>query len=125
MGESRYLATIGVIAVALVALAGCRETTPANQQSTHALVQSQNGPTLNGVLPTVVDLPKSAPNPLAVRPNFDDFSWRSFVALAWPVSATRGIPLNPGDPQTLLSAGGNYNAVWTSLREDYELYTGA
>ena len=83
------------------------------------------GVTLNGILPVVVELPPNPPSPVSVRPNFDDFSWRSFIALNWPVDPNmRGAPLNPADPQTLLSAGASYASVWGSYREAYELYTG-
>ena len=78
--------------LAVLALAGCKETSP-KEGETAPPAQAATGPTLNGVLPAVVDLPADAPGVLEFRPNFDDFSWRSFVALNWPVSNVRGEPL--------------------------------
>lgn len=111
--------------VAFLALAGCKESPTKDGETAPPSVAPGAGPTLNGLLPAVVDLPQSASGVLEFRPNFDDFSWRSFVALNWPVSNVRGEPLNPGDPGTLTGAGNAYNAVWGSFRQDYELYTGA
>lgn len=110
--------------IAALALAGCKGT-PATQGDSAPPPNTASGPSLNGVLPAVVDLPESPPSVLETRPNFDDFSWRSFVALNWPVSNVRGEPLSPGNPATLTGAGNAYNAVWGSFRQDYELYTGA
>lgn len=115
--------------LALLALAGCKEAPPGGggtgSPSPGTSVKAGSGPTLNGLLPAEVDLPTPAPGVLEFRPNFDDFSWRSFIALNWPVSNVRGEPLNPGNPATLTGAGNAYNAVWGSFRQDYELYTGA
>ena len=87
---------------------------------------ASNGVALNGTLPVAVDLSDNPPDPLAARPDFDNYSWQTFVALSWPVDgAQRGAPANPGDPQTLLSAGNSYATVWGSYREAFELYTGA
>jgi hypothetical protein len=70
-----------------------------------------------------VDLPSDATTSLQIRPNFDDFSWRSFIALNWPVDPSRrGVPRSPGDPSVFLNAGPTYPSVWNSYREAAELY---
>jgi len=83
----------------------------------------------SGILPVVVDLPPAPPpnapppNPLDLRPNFDDFSWRSFIALNWPAAAgKRGVPQSPGDPNVFLKAGRSYQTVWGTYREASELF---
>ena len=117
---------IGVSVVVLVSVAGCKAQLgqEGNEPGKNGAVQVASGPTLNGILPAQVDLPADAPDPLTFRPNFDDFSWRSFIALMWPASNVRGEPANPTQPTTLTGAGNAYNAVWGTFRADYELYTG-
>ena len=57
------------------------------------------------------------------RPFFDDFSWRSLIALNWPADpARRGTPKSPGQPGVFLKAGSAYPTVWDSYREAYELF---
>src|SRR3989442_1663413 len=77
----------------------------------------------SGILPVVVDLPSSVDSPEQARPFFDDFSWRSFIALNWPaVPGKHGVPKSPNDPKAFLDAGKNYPTVWGTDREAYELY---
>jgi hypothetical protein len=79
----------------------------------------------SGLLPVVVPLPPNPPSPLSVRPNFDEFSWASFIALNWPVDPNqRGAPLNPNNSSTFTGAGNSYATVWSSYRDVFELYTG-
>ena len=77
----------------------------------------------SGILPVVVDLPSSVDSPEQARPFFDDFSWRSFIALNWPADpAKRGVPRAPNDPGVFLNAKPGYPTVWGSYREAYELF---
>src|SRR5438034_2593691 len=47
----------------------------------------------SGILPVVVNIPPGITSPEQARPFFDDFSWRSFIALNWPaVPGKHGIP---------------------------------
>ncbi|HKQ94528.1 MAG TPA: hypothetical protein VJS40_02900 [Aestuariivirgaceae bacterium] len=124
MQESWTVRRAALLSVCCLFLAAC----PASQSEEELATNNSaatNGVTLSGVLPVVVALPPNPPDPVSVRPNFDDFSWQSFVALNWPVDpAQRGAPLNPANPATLTSAGNSYASVWGSYREAFELYTG-
>lgn len=112
-----------LLACVMVSLAGCGS---ADQETTSENAAASSGVTLSGALPVAVDLSDNPPDPVAARPDFDNYSWQTFVALNWPLDPSRrGAPLNPGDPQTLLAAGNDYATVWGSYREAYELYTGA
>jgi hypothetical protein len=78
---------------------------------------------LSGILPVVVNIPPRVTTPEQARPFFDDFSWRSFIALNWPaLPDEHGVPRSPNDPKVLLDAGKNYPTVWGTDREAYELY---
>jgi hypothetical protein len=78
---------------------------------------------LSGILPVVVNIPPSVTTPEQARPFFDDFSWRSFIALNWPaVPGEHGVPKSPNNPKAFLDAGKNYSTVWGTDREAYELY---
>ncbi|HEY0130103.1 MAG TPA: hypothetical protein VGB57_01775, partial [Allosphingosinicella sp.] len=107
------------------------EPGPADQrEKAVGTAQPTSGATLSGIMPLDVQLvlnPGIGPNDqVRIRPNFDDFSWQSFVALAWPVDpALRGSPRNPTDPNTLLGAGNAYASVWSSYRDANDLYPGA
>ena len=77
----------------------------------------------SGILPVVVDIPSSVKSAEDARPFFDDFSWRSLIALNWPADpARRGAPKSPNQPAVFLKAGASYPAVWGSYREAYELF---
>jgi hypothetical protein len=120
MTESSYVRRAALI-LACALLAACSEEVGDEVANANG---NQSGPTLSGNLPVVVTLPPNPPDPLSVRPNFDDFSWQTFIALNWPVDpSTRGAPLNPNVPATLTSAGNSYASVWGSYRDAYELYT--
>ena len=80
-------------------------------------------PRLSGILPVVVDIPSGVTTPEQARPFFDDFSWRTFIALNWPAApGKRGVPQSPNDPKVFLTAGKGYPTVWGTYREAYELY---
>jgi hypothetical protein len=81
------------------------------------------GPTgISGILPVVVNVPPNL-TPEQSRPFFDDFSWRSFIALAWPAApGQRGVPQSPNDPSVFLNAGKAYPTVWGTYRDAYDLY---
>jgi hypothetical protein len=77
---------------------------------------------LSGIVPVIVNVPGTA-TPLQARPCFDDFSWRSFIALNWPaVPNKRGVPKSPHDPSAFLNAGQSYLSVWGTYRTAFELY---
>ena len=77
----------------------------------------------SGILPVVVRIPSSVTSAEEARPFFDDFSWRSLIALNWPADpARRGTPKSPGQPGVFLKAGSAYPTVWDSYREAYELF---
>jgi hypothetical protein len=78
-------------------------------------------PPFSGILPVVVNVPNVTPE--QARPFFDDFSWRSFIALNWPaVPDKHGVPKSPDDPKVFTGAGTSYPTVWGTFREAYELY---
>jgi hypothetical protein len=119
----RHLATaLGTaLLLALTKLAGDRPVdarTAAADQPFSGTVQPPSG-----ILPVVVPLPRTPHTPEQVRPNFDDFSWRSFIALNWPADpARRGVPKSPDRPAVFLDAGRTYQTVWDTYREAYELF---
>ncbi len=82
-------------------------------------------PTLTGVLPRQVPFLDQAPSdPTAARPFFDNFSWRSFVALNWPVDPKdRGQPRDPKVASVFRGAKNGYPSVWGSYREAFELFS--
>jgi hypothetical protein len=80
-------------------------------------------PSFSGILPVVVNISPNVTAPEQARPFFDDFSWRSFIALNWPaVSDRHGVPKSPDDPKVFLGAGSAYPTVWGTYREAFELY---
>jgi hypothetical protein len=124
---ARHLAVgLGASLLVLMALVGDhRDPARAAPAPSGAIADATAAPVppLSGILPVVVDLPPSAPSPEAVRPNFDDFSWRSFIALMWPAQPGRhGVPRAPNRPSVFLKAGGSYQTVWGTYREANELY---
>jgi hypothetical protein len=77
---------------------------------------------LSGIIPVVVNVPATA-TPLEARPCFDDFSWRSFIALNWPAAPNeRGVPKSPHDGSVFLNAGQSYLSVWGTYRTASALY---
>ncbi len=81
-------------------------------------------PVISGIIPTTVKLP--SPDHLSDtmnRPFFDEFSWQMFIALCWPVEqGKRGVPLNPNDPNTFLKMSNTAPVVWTSYKNQYDLF---
>jgi hypothetical protein len=95
----------------------------ASAEDKKADFQPASGLGISGVLPVVVTLPSNPTSPESVRPNFDDFSWRSFIALNWPADPQHpGAPISPNDPGAFLKAGSSYTSVWSTYREGYELF---
>jgi hypothetical protein len=78
----------------------------------------------SGVLPVVVNIPPNVTTPEQARPYFDDFSWRSFIALNWPAVPDRhGVPKSPNDPKVFIAAGAAYPTVWGTYREAFANFT--
>jgi hypothetical protein len=77
---------------------------------------------ISGNVPFAVFLPANFSTPLEIRPYFDNFSWESFIALNWPVSATRGVPDQPGDPDRFLKAPAGTPVVWGSYKDSFDLF---
>jgi hypothetical protein len=75
-------------------------------------------PTISSQLPSDVSIPADFPvtcNPIAF---FDDFSWRSFIAMVWPVQqGQRGVP-DPG--QSIGPVSGPL--VFETLKADWEVF---
>lgn len=79
---------------------------------------------LSGNMPSEVVFPASGPSddPTTNRPAFDEFSWQTFIALSWPVSDERGVPLDPNDPNTFLQMTNQTSNVWTSYKNQWDLF---
>jgi hypothetical protein len=111
------------LATALVLLASLQHDETAAQGPGSAAGQPVPVAKPSGILPVVVEIPSSVKSAEDARPFFDDFSWRSLIALNWPADpARRGVPKSPGVPGVFLKAGPSYPAVWGSYREAYELF---
>ena len=126
MGSSKVQRAI-LIALAAGSVSACNAmvATDAAANNSSGNGAQTAGATFSGLLPVVVPLPPNPPSPLSVRPNFDEFSWASFIALNWPVDPNqRGAPLNPNNSSTFTGAGNSYATVWGSYRDVFELYTG-
>ena len=118
------LGVAAVIVTAACALVGDRETRAQDARPAAAgAAPAGTVPPPSGILPVVVDVPNSVTDPEQARPFFDDFSWRSFIALNWPATpGQNGVPKSPNDPKVFLNAGASYQTVWGTYREAYELY---
>jgi hypothetical protein len=56
-------------------------------------------------------------------PSFDDFSWREFIALTWPVSVGTRAPYPRGLPDIKKKYGDvSVPGVWETWKADYELF---
>lgn len=56
-------------------------------------------------------------------PYFDDFSWREFIALTWPVRVTPSAPYLRGVPDIKKKYGDvSVPGVWETWKADYELF---
>lgn len=79
--------------------------------------------TLSGNVPLAVPLPDQINSPVQIRPNFDYFSWQSFIALNWPAaSGSRGVPDQPGNPSVFLNAAPGTPVVWGTYKDSFELF---
>jgi hypothetical protein len=124
--DIRHGAIVGaVVAIAILCAPFGDQRTRAEQKPGPAAASPLSSVTaarFSGILPVVVNVPNVS-TPEQARPWFDDFSWRSFIALNWPVDpARRGVPKSPNNPSVFLGAGAAYPTVWGSYREAYELY---
>lgn len=77
-------------------------------------------------IPFAVTMPQDvAAGPLALQqPFFDDFSWRSFIALNWPAAlGPNGLPLRGvPDKQTPITKGLTATRTWESWKAAWELF---
>jgi hypothetical protein len=78
---------------------------------------------VTGNVPFSVPLPQTIDTPLQIRPNFDYFSWQSFIALNWPAAATaRGVPDQPDNPNVFLNAASGTPVVWGTYKDSFDLF---
>lgn len=78
---------------------------------------------VSGNLLWSVPLPASADSALQVRPNFDYFSWESFIALNWPAaSGSRGVPNQPNNQSVFLNAPAGTPVVWGTYKDTFDLF---
>ncbi|MFY0529432.1 hypothetical protein ACN28I_41795 [Archangium gephyra] len=86
-----------------------------------AKAPSRPEPTVSLNIPVNV----SAPFPKAEDnlPYFDDFSWREFIALTWPVRVGTSAPFPRGVPDSKKKYGDvSVPGVWETWKADYELF---
>jgi hypothetical protein len=69
-----------------------------------------------------VPLPGQINTPLQIRPNFDYFSWQSFIALNWPDTGGRGVPDQPNNPSIFMSAPPGTPVVWGTYKDAFNLF---
>jgi len=78
---------------------------------------------ISGTMPFAVPLPDIINTPLEIRPNFDYFSWESFIALSWPAApGQRGVPDQPDNPSAFLNAKVGTPVVWGTYKDSFELF---
>jgi hypothetical protein len=78
---------------------------------------------VTGNIPWAVPLPSQINNPTQIRPNFDYFSWESFIALNWPAATgARGAPDQPNNPSVFLSAASGTPVVWGTYKDSFDLF---
>jgi hypothetical protein len=78
---------------------------------------------VSGNIPLAVPLPSQINSPVQIRPNFDYFSWESFIALNWPAApGSRGTPNQPGNPDVFLKAAPGTPVVWGTYKDSNELF---
>lgn len=78
---------------------------------------------ISGTVPFAVPLPADIQNPLQIRPNFDYFSWQSFIALNWPaMPGQRGVPNQPDNPSVFLTAKPGTPVVWGTYKDSFDLF---
>lgn len=110
---------------ALLILQSCDDpTTSLVEDPENNNITAQQDSLLTGNIPTEVVFPGGASvDPVTNRPAFDEFSWQTFIALCWPVkSDSAGVPLNPNDPSTFLSMNNTTKVVWTSYKNQWDLF---
>lgn len=82
--------------------------------------------TVSGNIPFAVPLPGAGSTPappLTFRPNFDYFSWQSFIALNWPAtSGSRGVPDQPNNPNVFFNAAPDAPVVWGTYKDSFDLF---
>ena len=123
----------------------CRQTAPPNNANSNAVAGTstpspsqlvippwpqgfpQNFPaaSVSGNIPLAVPLPspQDIKTPEQVRPNFDYFSWESFIALNWPAATgSRGVPNQPNNPDAFLKAAAGTPVVWGTYKDSFELF---
>ena len=132
-----FIALVILFTAILITLIGCGDqpkTIPTVDDSTdvtsNVLVapsQNNNGtvtPVISGVMPTTPSFPTT--DTFSVegnRPFFDEFSWQMFIALSWPVvNGQPGVPQNPKDPNEFLKMSNSSPVVWTSYKNQYDLF---
>jgi hypothetical protein len=78
---------------------------------------------ISGNVPLAVPLPAQINSPVQIRPNFDYFSWESFIALNWPAATgSRGVPNQPGNADAFLKAPNGTPVVWGTYKDSFELF---
>lgn len=140
----RAFIVIAALAFFSLTHSNCRQTTqPANNASNNNATQTP-APTasqvvippwpqgfppsvppaaVSGNVPLAVPLPDQINSPVQIRPNFDYFSWQSFIALNWPAaSGSRGVPNQPGNPDVFLKAAPGTPVVWGTYKDSFELF---
>lgn len=70
-----------------------------------------------------IDVVAPFQSPEANLPYFDDFSWREFIALTWPVTVSTSAPYSRGLPDIKKKYGDvSVPGVWETWKADYELF---
>jgi len=80
---------------------------------------------ISGNIPSTVPNPSNAPpnpTPEQFRPDFDWFSWESFIALNWPAGTGRGNPNQPDTPSVFTSMTNTTPVTWGTYKANWELY---
>lgn len=78
---------------------------------------------VSGNLLFSVPPPANDATPLQARPNFDYFSWESFIALNWPAAANaRGVPDQPNNQSVFLNAAPGTPVVWGTYKDSFDLF---
>jgi hypothetical protein len=78
---------------------------------------------VSGNLLWSVPLPADITSALQIRPNFDYFSWESFIALNWPAATgSRGVPSQPNNANVFLTAPAGTPVVWGTYKDSFDLF---
>lgn len=115
-----------LLAAVIVGQSSCGDNTMGTSADTTAQKMHAANPavpTLSGNVPSEVYISNPGADTVHNRPAFDRFSWQTFIALCWPVAGgQRGVPLNPNDPNTFLQMGNSTPVVWTSYKNQWDLF---